>query len=92
MRALAEQLLRVARSLENGRAIRLDNWESDAGRQVKAAIEAALAGASGAVCGLRGAATLLEREADEAAAAQARWASRYSELVNQGSSISETKI
>jgi hypothetical protein len=92
MRHLASQLNRAARLLDERLDIRLDHWESDAGRRVKAAIAGAAGKASGASCQLRGAAALLEREADEAAAARARWAARYSELINQHSAIPETKI
>jgi Tfp pilus assembly protein PilW len=92
MRALAGQLRRAARLLDARADIRLDNWESPAGRRVKAAIQGAAGRASGAVRQLQSAASLLEREADEVTAQQVRWAARYSALINQGSSIPATKI
>jgi hypothetical protein len=92
MRALAGQLRRAARQLDARADIRLDNWESPAGRRVKADIAGAARQATGAARQLESAASLLEREADEVAAAQLRWATRYSELINQGSSLHPTKI
>jgi len=92
MRALAGQLRRAARQLDGRADIQLDNWESPAGRRVKAAIQGAAGRASGAADKLQSAASLLEREADEVTAQQIRWAARYSALINQGSSIPPTKI
>ena len=92
MRALAAQLRQAARRLDARAEIRLDNWESPAGRRAKATIQGAVSRASGAVCQLRSAASLLEREADAVAAEQLRWATRYSTLINQHSSIPPTKI
>jgi hypothetical protein len=91
MRQLAAELHRAARQLDGRTDVRLDHWESDAGRRAKATIERAVGRASGAACQLRGAATILEREADEVAARQVRWAARYSALINQGSAIPRSK-
>jgi hypothetical protein len=92
MRALAARLRDAARVLDDRLEIRLDNWESPAGRRVKGAIESAASRAAGAGGDLRDAASLLEREADEVAVAKARWATRYSELINRGSTIPPGKI
>ena len=92
MRALAAQLRQAARRLDTRADIRLDNWESPAGRRAKATIQGAVGRASGAVCQLQSAASLLEHEADAVAAEQLRWATRYSTLINQHSSIPPTKI
>jgi hypothetical protein len=92
MRALAGQLRRAARLLDARADIRLDNWESPAGRRVKSAIQGAAGRAAGAVCQLQSAASLLDREADEVADQQLRWAARYSALINQGSSLHPSKI
>jgi hypothetical protein len=92
MRALAEQLRQAARRLDTRAGIRLDNWESPAGRRAKATIQGATGRASGAARQLQSAAALLEREADAVAADQLRWASRYTTLINRHSSIPPTKI
>jgi hypothetical protein len=92
MRALAGQLRRAARQLDARADIGLENWESPAGRRAKATINGAVGRASGAADKLQSAASLLDREADDVAAEQIRWAARYSALINHHSSIPPMKI
>lgn len=83
MRRLAEEVRLVASGLREIGRVQLTHWESERARRTKARIEDAASTADTAAGDLLGVAALLEREADDLAVRQRRWAARYAELTGR---------
>jgi hypothetical protein len=92
MRALADDLRRIAARVEGHETIRLENWESPAARVVKAQLAAAGRAADGASDRLRGLARRLDAAAADVQDAQLAWAERYALALHEQSSIPRSKI